>query len=1233
MIDLVYERSRGNVLYATYLCRQAVGHDPLGRLREVPTAADDLDSYYRYLLGGLTEGQRMAVGLLAVCDFAVSVDELGEIFPYVAMIPAALESVAPIVVQQPGIGGLKIHHESFSRFIRDGTARPSLDDARARAAEWLKDRGFFTDTRAFRHLPELLVDLERDDEIATLVGPDFVSRAIAGLQPPAAIKAALEVVSRRAAVTLDWRMLIRCTELRRSAGTYEFENVPDTIVDYADVLVSLLGADEVATSLVYDGQRTMEARWGLQLCAAVDRAGAAAPWEPYLTGWLETTTDNVAYGKDSDNDVWLAQLRAELRLSAQQSNDQDDELTAEEVAEILAGEHLPLADVIEVLSDCIGPLLLLEAIPHITDGSARATVLLHLADLMTSSSSELPSAADLACQAWESAPGLDPRRVLEHGVPVDELVDVLFGGDIDGTLRAATDDVLTDPQPNLADAVRRWLDLITIAHTHDKHAPTRILPNVEGDGFFRAWLRFTIATVGLGSEVARGAIEPKTASATVRVALEQLAQNAEPFTGKPRACDLWGTHHHVHEVVEEAVVLLDDEDLEAAIGSLTTISAGTTTSTIGLAATGPLYITDLLAILSRTVDGDGAGTVHGLRQRIRSEKAGQIPIYSEGAKFELEMARVSLYAGDRAEARECWGRAAHLLACYGSHKDPTIYELIDPLPELRVADAERARSRLARLQPLTYLVPKHTDGRDTSGTPHEWWRHLASLDPRAAAHQAASILLTEPGLTDELVEAAHLELLGEQASSCDPVVLAALRIAAGSRSRSLERDTALLGRLAALPVDDPARTCGALAVIANAITSTYDDMSLMFVSGADDPHPGADLDTAALALGGEGVRSRSVRKDPESRPHRRAAGRSILDILHARPRPPLPSGAVGAVSAVREHLAGTRGESPYLSGEGLDALVNAIGWRVVEAALGENGCDAAVRLLHRVADELGSYRDPHVLVDVAEGLAVRRDIDPDLFDRVAAVAFVLAFTRIRGRGGWFAFAGRDRLDLWRRALALHTDAAGSTLAGEITRTIAGEWHATSGVTRAVVSAFAATHSEIPPSYDAFSCWDAACEVIEHRLPGRMDLGVGAYQAPLRPATQEEVDHALGLLALSTLALPERGDRRQALVAATVLAARPDHLQSAATLVLAADIGAGPLTWLLTTLCGLLRTPTLTDALRDQLITMARSDVLSVRVVAADILAGLGGEPPAPPATPAHPLLSLALSTVDQGESS
>ncbi len=74
-VDLIYARSRGNALYATYLCRQVIGPDlgladpprvalvnPLERLRAVPASAQELDDYYAYLLlGAPTEDTADAV--------------------------------------------------------------------------------------------------------------------------------------------------------------------------------------------------------------------------------------------------------------------------------------------------------------------------------------------------------------------------------------------------------------------------------------------------------------------------------------------------------------------------------------------------------------------------------------------------------------------------------------------------------------------------------------------------------------------------------------------------------------------------------------------------------------------------------------------------------------------------------------------------------------------------------------------------------------------------------------------------------------------------------------------------------------------------------------------------------------------------------------------------------------------------------------------------------------------
>lgn len=1254
-VALIYERSRGNALYATYLCRQAVGPapaldgdpsretsaaDPLDRLREVPASAQDLDAYYAYLLDGLTAKQRFAVGLLAVCDFAVSAAELREIFPATApMLPAALSTVAPIVTQQPGIGGLKIHHESFGRFVRREVGDEGwLATVRAAAATWLAGRGFFTDARAFRHLPELLVELDRDDELAAMIGPDFLSRAIGGLQPPTAITHVLNLAARRGAARRDWPTLVRCVELRRAADTYAEEGIAGTLVDYADVLVAQLGAEAIAASLVYDGIPTVAARWGLQLCAAVDRAGAAAPWETYLAAWDDgRESDNVHYGRESDQEVLLAVQRGYLRLPERQrerspgSADVDTEATtAARLANHLAQDGLPpLAGLLDVFIDGLGAAPVLQAARLVADPSRQAEILLHLADV-SAGHPDLSPPCDLAVEAWGCSPGTDPLRALRHGVPVSQLADTVLGADIDATLHTATEEVLRETNVDRPDVIRRWLSLLAVAHEVDPHARTRLLPQLEGVGFYRGWLRFAVATVGLRRDVDAGAITEEAASAAVRVALEHLAQTARHFTGRPRAVDLWSIHPLVHEVLEEAIGLLAESDLEPALGSLTTISDGTTASLMGMAGTGPLTTIALLAMLSRTVDRTGAEVVHRLMDQLRHKRESGGTHYSESAAFELEMARISLTAGDAAEARRCWERAARYMASYGSHKDITLYELLEPLPSL-AADPAQARARLAQVHPLTYLVTQHTDGRETSSMPREWWRHLADLDPAAAGVLAAQLLLAEPGLEDLRADAAHRRLLRSQATDADPVVLAALRIAAGSGGRDLELDTALLDRLAGLPPDDPARATGALPILANAITATYDDQPLMHTSDGEGPEPTAALRDAAHKLGGDGGPPRRPTPKSRPKPSRRWFGGprqlSLSQLLHAAQRPELPRGAAGAIAAVRDYVRKRYDDDPAAPRWTSDALVNAVGWRLMQVACGD-GADAAIRLLHRIAEEFRDLSDSEILADIAAGLDVRRVEDPERMDRLTSAAYTLAFTKIRGGGGWRTFAGRDRLDLWVRATAVDTGTAAAILADQVAAAIEGRPYGTYGITQALVAAFAAQPPDParPSPMDALACWDAAFTVIAYRLPGTVHIGSEVYEPTTDPAAQDRIDTGLGRLALATLAMPERADRRRALVAATVLlAARATVAQAAAARVLTADLSAGPLTWLLTVLRDGLRGAGLADDLADRLTDLAQSDLLSVRVLAADILSGAGRQVPGPPATAAHPAVTRALA--------
>jgi hypothetical protein len=341
----------------------------------------------------------------------------------------------------------------------------------------------------------------------------------------------------------------------------------------------------------------------------------------------------------------------------------------------------------------------------------------------------------------------------------------------------------------------------------------------------------------------------------------------------------------------------------------------------------------------------------------------------------------------------------------------------------------------------------------------------------------------------------------------------------------------------------------------------------------------------------------------------------------------LPPGADGALLAVRDYARRQYNDDPAAPRWAASALSAAIGWRLLQICADE-GVDAAISLLYRLVEEIKSFSDAAVLADIATGIDLRRDERrPDL-DRLASVAYTLAFTKIRGGGGWLAFAGRDRPDLWQRAVTLDAATARGLLAEQVLATIEGGSYGTFGITQALIAAFAACSPEPAGSgpSSAFACWDAAFQVIEHRLPGRTNYENGAYEPTADAASQSTTDLALADLALAALAMPARDDRRRALVATTaLLAARSAAAQTAAAHVLAADLGAGPLTWLLTVLRDGLRDGDLSDDLADQLASLARGDLLSVRAVAAGILSNAGRQAPSPPGTAAHPALARAVA--------
>lgn len=1236
IVSLVHSRSNGNALYATYLCRLALATSPLDgdsppvtvnelvyRLEQVPAAATTVEDYYDYLRSSMTADEQFTTNALALCDFSLNPDELAELLgsPLDSIVLPALHRLAPIVNNQPGLGGLRLHHESFSRHILRSIDEVVATSIRRKIANWLEGQGFFVDSRALRHLPGVLSHLGEYDRLKALVGPSFVSDGIRQFHSPEALQQAIFVVSREAESRLDWTTLITCIEVRKAIDTYESEALADTLTEYSDVLVNVLGADVVARRLVYNGHPSFPPRWGLRICEAVDRAGAATPWKEYLETWeIQQKTERSSYSSDSDGSFRRAIQRGKLRLRAQRQDVQPSHIPA--IAMHLEGEHAaPLADLVKVFTAGLPPDYMPQVAAAMKDPRNAAETYLTLADLKAEGVVGLPDPHDLARMAWELDPTLDIIRYLAHGIDALEVLEGLGTPDLEVELNSATDAVLRGATVNET-PVSRWHALLTLAQAIDPTLVLRAAARLSGVGFYRAWLRYTATTIGLRSAVDVGTLSRDDASTAVIVALADLAANATPFTGKPRACDLYFIQPVIHRTIESSLTVLQEADLSVALGHLVAISDGTTTTTnLGIGENGPLTMTALLGVLARASQYIGPDAIHGLVAIIRERRSDDYTAYSEQAAFELEIANICISAGAMDEARECWSRAADLLSSYGGHKDPTLSEIVDSIED--IGDVSEARTRLASILDLVYLVRQHTDGRGTSHYVTQWWALASSIDPIAAARGAADLYLHTIGFEDARAEAAQTQLLEDHRATADPAALAALRLTTSIAWRSPAVDLDVLSRLASeRGLTSPGDTM--LSILANSIAAAYDNQPMQYSSDQSKEVASHALVQAIVNIGGPEFEPRVARPGREdvssSFPRTQQAPDpfALLKRLNTNQPPEAPPGRIGAISIAR-----TIDKERYQDDPAtwtIDAATNSLGFRILEATL-DRGADAGISLIDDIAREISPYSKNEIFADLGQGLAARVGDDSAVAE-VASYCLATAYTRIRGGGGWHQFAGRERRELWEQAHNLNPNVAERALAAAVTSRVGTKSH-TYGVTQGLISAFAAQPATNAGG-TAVECWDAAHRIIKHRLNGTAATGTHTYHPTPLPDAADDLDIAIATLALATVCQATREQIRLALVAtAFLLTVRPRLAQSALAYILHRDIDAGRATWLLESLSVNLAIGELEDDLAAELTRLAESDRLSVRALASDLLISHGRTAPAPPATAPASAVSAA----------
>lgn len=1033
--DLV-ERSEGNALYCTYLCREVeyqivndIADDPVAVLRELPPSAGDLASYYDYLLGSLDEGSALVAETLGLIEFGITLSELGEVYPILSsQLPELIDRLAPILERSLGRGGMRIYHESFRRHILEGARmnEEPLGPKLRGVIEWLNERGFLRDARAFRYYLPNLVRADREDELFDLITVSFVSDSVAAGHPTPAIEANLALFANAAAKRQDFPKLIRAVELTRSLGTCD-ENLYDRY-EYYTTFGTIFGSTALSERLVFDGSSTMSSDDGVRLCSFCAENGGSPPWHLYLA-------DSSPSESEEELAVSLARLHG--RLLAGEDEEMRDRLL-DWLRELRSPEDVDpdyAKGVIDRWAEYAGEEDLL-------DLRREAECEGVLADILDLEFARRTNDEQLRIEAV--------RRVAQFTDSPSHAIEALLMGAEPSALERFTEELegidigIGGRGIHESGPLERWVVGVRIAAVVNVGLIEAERFRIRGEGWYRLWLEFVI---DLANAERLGWSEPEVAAIQVMSGLRRLASDVNPFSGEPRACDLYRARGIIADSLGRALgLLLTEEQWREALDLLKTISDGTTT-TISRSPGGPLTQSSLVELVLPFVAEAEFREV--IRESIEPlvEQQQVSNLYNVVASDEMSFAKLLSSIGDHSAAVEHWEEACRNLCAYGMRKDMTIFDLLEGVAGLEEAGHSGDFSRFARVLSLVYAVILHTDGSETRHSVSSWFEEFVRSNQAASGWLLSRSIIDHGGSFDYRLERALVHWI-DAVEDISPEIRCRLEmiVTASTEESKLSR------RLE----------------------------SMETILESDRERGEQELQLLAAAIHGDPITS------PEE-PYRKvcefASGYGVK----------LPAGLPDPVS---RNDRDDRASSPSLSSELIDAALDweippspselirririAVDDRTIpDDRLIEYCCSHVLRWAEECPDRIHEFLG---VVSRADRFGYRIGFLEKLGSEfescgsgdLAAHALVLAYTGARGGGGWLTFGGEGHVGLLLRALEASRSFALETLALEVARRRGG-W----GITRHLVDFFCRAGE----AGFAATLWEEAFTVISFRLPG------------------------------------------------------------------------------------------------------------------------------------------------------
>ena len=256
---LLNNKSQGNPLYLTYILKSISNYSNISKedIDNLPSYDFNLKSYYEYISNKLENN--LTSDFLGCLDFSVDKSELSELIIFSQYLTNELEILSPLLMINSFRGGISLYHDSYKRYLLERISNLERRKIDVRISTWLKEKGFYENTKSYRYLLKYMIKSEQYDEVLNYANNNFLNESLFNGHSESSIKNNIKNFVIVAGILQNWPLFIYVNELNRTiVATNSEENYSqflENFEDYFEAICLIHGTEKANSLLFFNGEK------------------------------------------------------------------------------------------------------------------------------------------------------------------------------------------------------------------------------------------------------------------------------------------------------------------------------------------------------------------------------------------------------------------------------------------------------------------------------------------------------------------------------------------------------------------------------------------------------------------------------------------------------------------------------------------------------------------------------------------------------------------------------------------------------------------------------------------------------------------------------------------------------------------------------------------------------------------------------------------------------------------